>query len=127
MDEINKFVRGAVLASVEQLRVGAEAVGRFADEVAGRSEARAADVTEDVGSRTTGDIRERRDPVTELAANLPRDLYAGVLKAIDHSLTMPSRAVRAFNDSYLETERVQKRAKKTRIVVEETETPGTSL
>ena len=78
IDEANKLFRGFTLAYIEGLRAAADAFGTFADEVS------------------------RRNPPEEedMVRNLPGDLYAGYLKAVNQALKIPDRAVERFDEAY---------------------------
>lgn len=61
-------------------------------------------------NRYAGQQRQRRRSdgsrrtMTGLATDLPIDIYSGFVRALDHSLNIPSAAVESFNDTYRETE-----------------------
>lgn len=55
------------------------------------------------GQERGGRRSENRETVAGLAANLPRDLYSGLIKAVDRSLDIPTRAVDRFYESYQES------------------------
>jgi hypothetical protein len=86
MRESAKIARGVTLASVEHLRLASDVLDAFADEVFQRN-------------RSTTNAS-----VTELAWNLPRDLYAGWLNAVDRSLQIPNRIIDKFYQTYNETD-----------------------
>src|SRR5262245_29957497 len=67
IDELNKLFRGVVLASVEQLRVAAEAIQCFTDEVSRRSNIRREAKAQSTAAPDTG---ERSAPLVEMSANL---------------------------------------------------------
>jgi hypothetical protein len=78
IDEVNKLFRSLTLGYLEGLRTAADAVGTFADEVARRSPAEAEDMAKD----------------------LPGDIYAGYLKAVNQALKIPERSVDKFQETY---------------------------
>jgi len=82
LDELTRLTRGIVGASIEQIKISAEMLDDFATE-----------------------LGERNSPVQRASAqtvvgNLPRDVFAGVVKAIDRSLSFPSRTIQSFVDNY---------------------------
>jgi len=109
MNEANRVMRAAILASLEQLRVGAEAVDTFASEVFRRNRP------------------ETRTSVNEMAFNLPADVYSGVIRALDRTLDTPARVVQKFFDSYRESERVQTERERKRPSSTPPEPPETAV
>jgi cell division septum initiation protein DivIVA len=87
IDEVMRFYRSTSLAYLEGYRQMALVASSFADEVLKKQH------TED-GS------------VTELARDLPVDVYSGALNAIDHSLRIPGRIVDKFSETYKQTAKV---------------------
>lgn len=85
-----------------------EGRARYADDAADtRGSSRPRVVRYTTGSaRTTRDTPRRRGgrTVTGLAANLPRDTYAGVVTALDEVLSSPRRVVDRFYESYRESD-----------------------
>ena len=78
IDEANKLFRGLTLGYLEGLRTAADAVSTFADEVTRRTPSDAEDMAKD----------------------LPGDIYAGYLKAVNQALKIPERSVDKFQESY---------------------------
>jgi hypothetical protein len=82
MDELARLTRGVVGAYVEQVKLSAEFLNEFATELSERN-------------RPT-----EKTSAQAFAGNLPRDVFAGVVKALDKSLTFPSRTIQSFVDNY---------------------------
>jgi hypothetical protein len=79
--EFTRFSRALLVASVEHLKVSAEAIDVFAKEASNFS------------TNTTESM-----PV--MFASIPRSFTTGVVKALDRALDAPSRAVEQFYKSY---------------------------
>ena len=84
-DEAARLIRGIAHAGVEQVRTTASVLNSFADTVSERNQ-----------------TKEDRSP-SELAKDLPNDLYSGILNAIEHSLEMPGKVVNRLHETYNET------------------------
>lgn len=84
-DEAARLIRGIALAGVEQVRTTASVLSSFADTVSQRNRS-----------------KEEQSP-SDLAKDLPNDLYSGILNAIEHSLEMPGKVVNRLNETYNET------------------------
>lgn len=84
VDEVMRFFRGTSLAYLEGYRQMAVVATSFADEVLKKQ-------------RTEG------GSVTDLARDLPRDVYSGALNALDHSLRVPGKIVDEFYETYKQT------------------------
>lgn len=82
-DQTRQIFRGLVDAQLEQLRLSADLVSSFADDVQRRNRPE--------------DSRSERD--------LPRDMLDSVLDTIDRSLEIPEKAVDTFHDSYKRAKR----------------------
>src|ERR1700693_2962768 len=83
VDEASKFVRGFTMAYFEQLRLMGEMLTTVADEVAGRNRATSRKSTPRDSSRRRylREFDDRSSP-TGLAANLPRDIFTGVVSSV---------------------------------------------
>lgn len=105
VDEGAKFVRGFTMASLEYLRMMGEMMTTIADEVAGRNRAtgRSRRRRDSSGRRYMREFDDRSSP-TGLAANLPRDIFTGVVSAVDKSLDGPRRVVDRFYEAYRESD-----------------------
>jgi len=77
-EEGRRFVRAMVLTQLEQLRMTADLVGSFAEEVVRRNPADDPDADRD----------------------LPRDLYESMLDTVDRALEIPEKTVDTFRDTY---------------------------
>jgi hypothetical protein len=84
-DQNRRFARAIVLSQLEQLRLTAELVGSFADEVARRNPADDPDVEKD----------------------LPRDIYQAMLDAVDRSIDIPEKTLDTFRESYKRAKRIE--------------------
>jgi len=105
VDEASKFVRGYTMAYLEQLRIMGEMLTTVADEVTGRNRAstRTRSRRDSSGRRYMREFDDRSSP-TGLAANLPRDIFTGVISAVDKSLDGPRRVVDRFYEAYRESD-----------------------
>jgi hypothetical protein len=97
-DEAGRMVRAFTLASLEPLRLAADIIDTFAEEVSPRK--RPEERVSDRGRY--GERRERRSRSEggSSATGLLRDLYSGFVKAVDRSLDIPSEMVDRFHDTY---------------------------
>ncbi len=59
------------------------------------------------GRREERGRSDQRTTVTGLTANLPRDIYSGLVKAVDRSLDIPSQMVDKFYESYQESDEAE--------------------
>jgi hypothetical protein len=129
MDEASKLIRGLTFAYLEHLRGAASVLDTFTSEVYalnqpaggggrssqerddGRSRPRRDADTDRYETRShsagrgqrRGSSRGRRT-VTGLTADLPRHLHSGVIQALHHATTIPSRVVDQFHASYRESD-----------------------
>jgi hypothetical protein len=126
VDEVSKLIRGLAFAYLEQIRLSADVVTTIAEEVFQRNRPvrtergartqRRRDPEEDTGSRRryedegerehAGRARRRRT-VAGLTGDLPGDIYAGIVKAVDQSLQIPGRTVERFYESFKEAEKAE--------------------
>jgi len=111
MDELNKIVRSVTLASIEQLRLAANVVDTFANEVFNRNQPKPkgrarprSDEREVESSEPERGRPRRRSSVTELTGNLSRDISAGFARALDQSFEIPRKIVDKLSQSYRESE-----------------------
>ena len=84
-DEAARLIRGIALAGVEQVRITANVLNSFADTVSQRNR------------------RRKEESHSDLAKDLPNDLYSGILNAIEQSLEMPGKVVNRLHETYAET------------------------
>ena len=84
-DEAARLIRGVALAGIEQVRTTASVLTSFADTVSQRNQ-----------------LKEDKSH-SDLAKDLPNDLYSGILNAIEHSLEMPGKVVNRLHETYTET------------------------
>jgi hypothetical protein len=84
-DEAARLIRGIALAGVEQVRITASVLNSFADTVSQRNRPKA------------------KESHSDLAKDLPNDLYSGILNAIEQSLEMPGKVVNRLHETYAET------------------------
>ena len=90
--EASKTVRALTLACLEPLRVAGDIVDAFAEETSGRAER---------GRSGTRTGKQSRSETT----SLPRDIYSGLIKAVDRSLDVPSKMVDRFYNTYKDAEK----------------------
>ena len=83
-DEAARLIRSIALAGVEQVRTTASVLNSFADTVSQRNRS-----------------KEEQSP-SDLAKDLPNDLYSGILNAIERSLEMPGKVVNRLHETYTE-------------------------
>jgi len=93
ISEASKTVRAFTLACLEPLRVAGDIVEAFAEETR-------------PGERTAerGRSKTRTGKRSE-TTTLPRDIYAGLVKAVDRSLDVPSKMVERFYSTYKDAEK----------------------
>jgi hypothetical protein len=82
MDEMSRFVRGVVFASLEAMGAAAESVARLTTEA------------------TVRNAPKPNETVTDMARRLPGDISHGVVSGLDDAMDIPSRAIRRFSDVY---------------------------
>jgi hypothetical protein len=120
-EEVGRLVRGLTHAYLEQLREGASILDAFVEEVfpmttrtdddydtrtPGRTFRRttrsASD--DDLDTRTTA-RGDRNQGTAKSVSDLSGDVYGGVLRAVNRSLSLPHRAVDRFYDTYHDRDR----------------------
>ncbi len=79
--EFSRISRALLVASVEHLKVSAEAIDIFAQEAS------------NLDTNTS-------DSAQVVLASIPRSITTGIVKAVDHALDGPSRAITEFYKSY---------------------------
>jgi hypothetical protein len=133
VDEVSKLIRGLAFAYLEQIRLSANIVTTIAEEVfqrnrpdrtgrgarsrrrrdydrePARDRAYARERYDDERDENEGEREHRgrarrRRTVAGLTGDLPGDLYAGIVKAVDQSLQIPGRTVERFYESFKEAE-----------------------
>ena len=83
-DEAARLIRGIALAGVEQVRTTASVLNSFADTVSQRNR------------------RKEDESHSDLVKDLPKDLYSGILDAIEQSLEMPGKVLNRLHETYTE-------------------------
>jgi len=83
VDETSKFIRGASLAYLENLRLMANISSSFAEEVYGRD-------------------RTEHTSLADLAVDFPKNVSTGLANALDESLDIPGKVVHKFCETYEE-------------------------
>ncbi len=97
--EASRTVRALTLACLEPLRVAGDIVDAFAEETSGRN--RPEERTAERGRSRTRTGKQSRSETT----TLPRDIYSGLVKAVDRSLDVPSKMVDRFYNTYKDVEK----------------------
>ena len=92
-DAADRMMRGVTLASVEAIRVFADSVSSFADNVITRNEGR------------KGEGRSARN----MATRLPEDIAASLADAVDSFADIPRRAADRYSKVHREGEKEQDR------------------
>ena len=101
MDEMSRFVRGVVFASLEAMGAAAESVARLTTEA------------------TVRNAPKPNESVTDMARRLPGDMAHGVVSGLDDAMDIPSRAIRRFSDVYRDPKEFGRAThKRTRVVRE---------
>lgn len=113
MDEASKLFRGLTFAYLEHLRMAASVLDTFTSEVYERNQPDESGGSQDE-ARTSSDGRGQRRgssrgrrTVTGLTADLPRHMHAGLIQALHHATTIPSRVVDKFHASYRESDEAE--------------------
>lgn len=81
-DEGSGLIRGVVLAGVESARLCGSVLSSFADTVSQRNRP------------------EEKDSTAELTRDLPKDMYQGVLNAVEQSLDIPGKVIDRLQEGY---------------------------
>ena len=69
---------------------------------------------EDEGEREHEGRARRRSTAAGLTGDLPRDLYTGIIKAVDQSLRIPGRTIERFYESFKEAEEAEPASRRRR-------------
>jgi hypothetical protein len=86
-DEGSGLVRGVALAGVESVRFAGSILSSFADTVSQRNRP------------------EEKDSNADLTRDLPKDIYSGVLNAVEQSLDMPGKVIDKLQEGYKESKK----------------------
>jgi hypothetical protein len=84
-DEGSGVIRGVALAGVETVRLAGSVLSSFADTVSQRNRP------------------EEKDSNADLTRDLPKDIYSGVLNAVEQTLDMPGKVIDKLQEGYKET------------------------
>jgi hypothetical protein len=84
-DEGGSLIRGLALAGVETVRVFGSVLSSFADTVSQRNRP------------------EEKDSTADLTRDLPKDMYSGVVNAVDQTLDIPGKVIDKMHEGYKET------------------------
>lgn len=84
-DEGSGLIRGITLAGVETVRLAGEALSSFADTVSQRNRP------------------EEKDSKADLTRDLPKDIYSGVVNAVEQTLDMPGKVIDRLQEGYKES------------------------
>jgi hypothetical protein len=84
-DEGSGIIRGVALAGVESVRFAGSVLSSFADTVSQRNRP------------------EEKDSNADLTRDLPKDIYSGVLNAVEQSLDMPGKVIDKLQEGYKES------------------------
>ena len=81
-DEMSRFFRGMVFASLEAMNAAATSIVTLTTEASVRN------------------VPKANESVTDVAGRLPGDISRGLVDGMSDALDIPGRAVRRFNDVY---------------------------
>ena len=84
-DEGGGLIRGLALAGVEAVRATGSVMSSFADTVSQRNSP------------------DEKDSKSDLTRDLPKDIYSGVLNAVEQALDIPERVIDRLNEGYKES------------------------
>ena len=84
IEETRGVIRGVTLAGVESLRVASSVLSSFADTVGERNRP------------------EEKDSTADLTSDLPKDIYSGLVDAVDQALEIPGRVIDRLHEGYRE-------------------------
>lgn len=84
-DEGSGLIRGVALAGVESVRLAGSVLSSFADTVSQRNRP------------------EEKDSTSDLTRDLPKDVYSGVINAVEQTLDIPGKVIDKLQESYNET------------------------
>jgi hypothetical protein len=85
VDEGSGLVRGVALAGIESVRLAGSVMSSFADTVSQRNRP------------------EEKSSTSELTRDLPKDIYSGVLNAVEQTLDIPGKMIDKLQQGYNET------------------------
>lgn len=86
-DEGSGLIRGVALAGVESVRFAGSILSSFADTVSQRNSP------------------EEKDSKDDLTRDLPKDIYSGVVNAVEQSLDMPGKVIDKLQEGYREAKK----------------------
>lgn len=85
VNESRSIIRGVALAGVESVRLAGSVLSSFADTVSQRNSP------------------EEKDSKDNLTSDLPKDIYSGLVNAVDQALDMPGKVIDRLHEGYRET------------------------
>jgi len=85
VDEGSGLIRGVALAGIESVRLAGSVMSSFADTVSQKNRP------------------EEKNSTSDLTRDLPKDVYSGVLNAVEQTLDIPGKVVDKLQESYHET------------------------
>ena len=84
-DEGSGLIRGVALAGVESVRLAGTVLSSFADTVSQRNRP------------------EEKGSTSDLTRDLPKDIYSGVINAVEQTLDIPGKVIDKLQEGYKET------------------------
>jgi len=85
VDEGSGLIRGVALAGIESVRLAGSVMSSFADTVSQKNRP------------------EEKGSTSDLTRDLPKDIYSGVLNAVEQTLDIPGKVVDKLQEGYHET------------------------
>ncbi len=85
LDEGSGLIRGVALAGIHSVRLAGGVMSSFADTVSQRNRP------------------EEKDSTSDLTRDLPKDVYSGVLNAVEQTLDIPGKVIDKLQEGYNET------------------------
>ncbi len=85
VDEGSGLIRGVAVAGIESVRLAGSVMSSFADTVSQRNRP------------------EEKDATSDLTRDLPKDVYSGVLNAVEQTLDIPGKVIDKLQEGYKET------------------------
>jgi hypothetical protein len=85
VDEGSGLIRGVALAGIHSVRLAGSVMSSFADTVSQRNRP------------------EEKDSTSDLTRDLPKDVYSGVLNAVEQTLDIPGKVIDKLQEGYNET------------------------
>jgi hypothetical protein len=85
VDEGSGLIRGIALAGIESVRLAGSVMSSFADTVSQKNRP------------------EEKNSTSDLTRDLPKDVYSGVLNAVEQTLDIPGKVVDKLQEGYHET------------------------